>query len=209
MAKLYFRYGTMDSSKTARLLMDAHEYEQRGEFALLLKSVLDTRSARGKIVSRIGLEADCTDVGKDENLLEMISNMPVKPSCIFVDESQFLTFEQVINLRMIVDLFGVPVMCYGLKTNFLGLLFDGSRALFEHANRYEEVKTICREDGCNHKAMYNGRFKDGKPVFNGEIVEVGDTEENSKDKSTYYYIPKCSEHFFKDYMKHQQNRGVL
>lgn len=196
-AKLYFRWGTMDSSKTARLLMDAHEYEQREEFALLLKPVEDTRSSTGMIESRVGLSAPCVDFERNANLFQYLSTLETKPACIFVDEAQFLTFHQVINLRMIVDVLGIPVMCYGLKTDFLGNLFEGSQSLFAHANRNEEIKTICRQEGCRHKAMYNGRFKDGKPVFEGETVAIGDTKEN---QDSYYYIPKCSTHFFQDYM---------
>lgn len=210
MAKLYFRYGAMDSSKTARLLMDAHEYKQRGEWALLLKPTSGNRSdkEKGKIVSRVGLEAECLDIDKTADIYRLVLNLSEKPACIFVDEAQFLTFQQVINLRMIVNIFNVPVMCYGLKSDFLGNLFEGSQSLFAHANRFEEVKTICRHDGCRSKAMYNGRFKDGKPIFEGEQVAVGDTESNAKEDDGYYYIPKCSKHFFEDFMSYQKQKQL-
>lgn len=209
MAKLYYRYGTMDSSKSSRLLMDAYEYKQRGEYPFLMKSVLDSRSAKGKIVSRVGLEADCLDIDKDKDLYNMFLNMDDKPAIILVDEAQFLTHIQVVHLRLIVDVLNIPVMCYGLKTNFLGNLFEGSQSLFSHANRFEEIKTICRESGCKKKAMYNGRFKNGKPVFQGETVVAGDTENNSKDKDSYYYIPKCSVHFFADFARYNKESGNI
>jgi thymidine kinase len=203
-SKLYFRFGCMDSSKTARLLMDAHEYKKRGEFPLLLKPVLDTRSSKGMIESRVGLSAPCVDMKEDFNIYDFVAyliNNAKTPAVIFVDEAQFLTFAQALQLRLIANNFKIPVMCYGLKTDFRGRLFAGSQALFELANRYEEVKTICRQEGCSNKAMFNGRFKDGEPVFEGETVAVGDTKK-SKDK--YYYIPKCSQHFFEDYVRSQK-----
>ncbi len=206
--KVYVKLGTMDSSKTARLLMDAYEYKQRGEFAFLLKPKLDTRSKAGKIVSRIGLEADCLDIERDDNIYEGVLGMDVKPACIFVDEAQFLTNVQVIHLRLIADILKIPVMCYGLKSDFLGNLFEGSKALIEHANSVEEVKTICRHENCKNKAMYNGRFKDGLPVFDGETVLVGDTAENANGKDVFYYIPKCSFHYFQDFSNYNKNKGV-
>lgn len=208
MSKLYYRWGVMDSSKTARLLMDAHEYKQRGEWAMLIRPINGIRSEKekGKIISRIGLEADCLDIDSLANPYSLVLNLEGKPACIFVDEAQFLTHEQVIGLRMIVNVFGIPVMCYGLKSDFVGNLFEGSKALFEHANRNEEVKTICRQEGCRSKAMYNGRFKDGKPVFEGDQVAVGDTEDNAKQDDGHYYIPKCSRHFFEDYMAYNMEK---
>lgn len=199
MSKLYWRFGQMDSSKTARLLMDAYEYYTRGEYALLLKPSIDTRSKSGMIESRVGLSAPCLDIDKDFNVVRYVSRVNEdKPiSCIFVDEAQFLTHEQVIGLRIIVDKLNIPVICYGLKTDFTGKLFDGSQALFQYANRFEEVKTICREKGCREKAMFNVRFKNGKPVFNGDVVQIGDTNETD---GSYYYIPKCSKHFFEDFV---------
>lgn len=197
----------MDSSKTARLLMDAHEYKQRGEFPLLLKPVEDTRSSKGTIESRVGLSAPCMDIDKSFNIqgyVHGLLNMREMIACIFVDEAQFLAPLQVVQLRMIADLFHIPVICYGLKTDFKGIMFEGSKALFEHANRFEEIKTICREENCKSKAMYNVRFLDGKPMFEGETVVIGDTKE---EKNKYYYVPKCSKHFFEDYMKFHKSKG--
>jgi thymidine kinase len=203
--KLYFRYGTMDSSKTARLLMDAHEYKKRGQKVLLLKPVADTRSKSGMIESRVGLSAPCIDISSDFNIIQEVAKSKEPIACIFIDEAQWLTTAQVVQLRIIADNFGIPSMCYGLKSDFLGNLWEGAKALFEHANRVEEVKTICRHKGCKSKAMYNSRFKNGKPAFEGETIQIGDTK-TEKDK--YYYIPKCSKHFFEDLKEFNATRKV-
>lgn len=194
MTKVYYQYGCMDSSKTARLLMDAYDYKRREQNVLLLKPVADTRSKEGQIESRIGLSAPCLDITKDFNILDYIASHTEQDiASIFVDEAQWLTTEQVIQLRTIADKFGIPSMCYGLKNDYLGNLWEGATALFAHANRVEEVKTICRHENCKNKAMYNARFKNGKPTFEGETIIVGDTQ-TEEDK--YYYLPMCSKHYF-------------
>lgn len=203
MSKLYFRYGTMDSSKTARLLMDAHEYIQRGEEVLLLKPSDDDRWDNAQIVSRIGLKGDCVVVGKSGDVYNVIANLNFSPACILVDEAQFFTEEQILQLRRVADRLDIPVMCYGLKVTFQGKLFEGSKALFENANVIEEVKTICRAEGCRNKAMYNVRYVNGKPVLDGDIVEMGDTAESNE----IYYLPKCSIHFFNDISKANSLQG--
>lgn len=197
----------MDSSKTVRLLVNAHEYYQRGEFALLIKPTDDTRSKKGMIESRAGLSAPCLDISKDFNIFNYILSVHEKQevACILVDEAQFLSMQQVVHLRLLADTYGIPVMCYGLKTDFMGNLFEGSQSLMSHSNTLEEVKTMCREHGCKSKAMYNGRFKNGLPVFEGNSVLVGDTKET---KDSYYYLPKCSKHFFEDFSKYKQTQGV-
>lgn len=194
MTKIYYRYGCMDSSKTTRLLMDAYDYTQRGQYVLLLKPIVDTRSKKGRIESRIGLSAPCLDITKNFNVLDYIASHPEQDiASIFVDEAQWLTTEQVIQLRIIADEFGVPSMCYGLKSDFLGNLWEGATALFAHANRAEEVKNMCRHENCKHKAMYNARFKNGKPTFEGKTIIVGDTQ---VEENKYYYLPMCSKHYF-------------
>lgn len=208
MAKLYFRYGCMDSSKTSRLLMDAYEYEQRGEKTLLLKPVIDTRSSKGMIESRVGLSASCIDIDSDfriqEYLAKLLRKTKTLPSCIFVDEAQWLTPLQVVDLRIIADIYDVPSICYGLKLDFKGRLFAGSKALFEHANRCEEVKTICRHENCTNKAMYNARYLNGEFCWDGDIVEVGDTKIT---QNSYYYKPLCSKHYFEEFSKLNMKRA--
>jgi len=207
-AKLYFRYGTMDSSKSARLIMDAHEYTQRGEMVFPVKPVVDTRSKKGVIESRVGISVKCFDLEKDYNIFHHVHNLVVtqgiKLSCVFVDEAQFLTYSHVLQLRLIADNLDIPVMCYGLKTDFTGHLFAGSTALFELANRFEEVKTMCRVDGCRHKAMFNVRYKNGVPIFKGTVVKVGNIKE---EENKEYYVVKCSKHFLSDYAQYS-NKGI-
>lgn len=199
MAKLYFRYGTMGSSKTARLVMDAHEYTEKGEFVIPVKPVIDTRSKTGMIQSRTGLSVPCLDLESDYNIYTHVASLVangLEIACVLVDEAQFLSFAQVLQLRLIADQLDVPVMCYGLKSDFQGNLFLGSKTLFEYANTYEEVKTTCRVRGCKNKAMFNVRHKNGVPTFSGSPVKVGDTKE---EKDREYYIVKCSTHFLSDY----------
>lgn len=206
MAKLYFRFGTMGSSKTARLCMDSHEYTERGEFVLNIKPIADTRSARGIIESRTGLSVPCFDLDKDYNIFDhihyLMADRGIKLACVFVDEAQFLTYAHVLQLRLVANTLDVPVMCYGLKSDFTGHLFEGSLALFELANRFEEVKTICREESCKHKAMFNVRYKDGKPTFKGDSVKIGDTKQ---DENNEYYVVKCSKHFLDDYARYSRD----
>lgn len=206
MTKMYFRYGTMDSSKTARLVMDAYEYKQRGEFVLPIKPVVDTRSKKGLIESRVGISTPCFDLDKGYNIyahVDFLVNQGINLACILVDEAQFLTYSQVLQFRLVADNLHIPVMLYGLKTDFQGKLFEGSKALFELANRFEEVKTMCRVKGCRHKAMFNVRYKNGKPTFEGDAVKVGDTKEE-KDKE--YYVVKCSTHFLQDYQEYEREK---
>lgn len=209
LSKLYFRYGTMGSSKSARLIMDAFEYREREEEVIAFKPVTDVRSGSGLIESRTGMSLECVDIGLEDNLFNTVLNSIQnghRIACIFVDESQFLTFTQVVQLRTIVDVIGIPVMCYGLKSDFRGDLFEGSKALFEYANRFEEVKTICRVPDCKKKAMFNVRFKNGKPVFVGRQVKIGDTATALEDEE--YYVVKCSRHFFEDYMAFNKENGL-
>jgi thymidine kinase len=208
-AKLYFRYGTMDSSKTARLVMDAYEYQQRGEFVLPMKPAVNTRDKKGVIESRVGISVQCLDLESDYNIfthVNVLKQSGIDLACIFVDEAQFLSYSQTLQLRMIVDQLHVPVMCYGLRTDFQGKLFEGSRGLFELANRFEEVKTICREAGCKNKAMFNVRYKDGKPTFEGNSVKIGDTKE---EENKEYYVVKCSDHFLRDYAVYAKENNLV
>ncbi|MEX3625125.1 thymidine kinase [Viridibacillus arvi] len=209
-AKVYFRFGTMDSSKTARLVMDAHEYTQKGEFVLPIKPVIDTRSKKGLIESRVGISTRCLDLEQDYNIYNHVKdlklNQGIEVSCVLIDEAQFLTMAQVIQLRLVADNLDIPVMCYGLKSDFRGNLFAGSKALFEYANRFEEIKTTCRVEGCKKKAMFNVRYdKNGNPTFSGEQVKLGDTKQ--EDEGTEYYIVKCSSHFLADYVKFEEENA--
>ncbi len=181
MAKLYFRYGVMGSSKSANALMVRYNYEERGQKALMVKPDIDQREGKAIVNSRIGLNYPC--VWFDE-LRAMAPGDIQSWQCIIVDEAQFLTREEVRFLTDVVDELGVPVICYGLRADFKGDLFPGSEALLAWADIVEEVKTIC---WCGRKAICNARFDEtGKVLKEGEQVVLG-----ANDK----YIGLCRRHW--------------
>ena len=163
MAKLYFRYGVMGSSKSANALMVRYNYEERGQNALMVKPMIDQREGKAIVNSRIGLTWPCVWF---EELETMTVDELHECQCVIVDEAQFLSPEQVDYLTAIVDDFNVPVICYGLRADFKGDLFPGSRALLACADIIEEVKTIC---WCGRKATCNARFDE-----NGTVLKEGD-----------------------------------
>lgn len=178
MAKLYFRYGTMNSGKSIEVLRVAHNYEEQGKKVLLLTSVVDDRFGVGKVVSRIGMQKNAIVV---DDTLDMIELAQVEaPNCILVDEAQFLTKKQVAQLITIVDDLNIPVIAYGLRADFMGQLFEGSTALIAAADTIEEIKTVCWY--CDKKAIMNMRCKDGEPIFHGEQIQIGGNES---------YVPVC------------------
>ena len=164
MAKLYFRYGAMGSSKTANAVMVQYNYQERGRKVLMLKPKLENRDGATLVRSRCGLEAQCRFV---EELGE-ISLDGIE--CVIVDESHFLTAEQVKQLVDIVDERDIPVICYGLRSDFRGELFEGSRELLRWADTIEEIKTIC---WCGRKATFNARVQNGHIVREGEQIMMG------------------------------------
>ena len=199
MAKLYFRYGAMNCGKTALLLQAVHNYEDRGMKILILKPESDTKGGN-RVVSRIGLERDVDHiVGKDENLLEYLDDKLEDVKCIFVDESQFLKREQVDDLMQVTVKHNIPVICYGLRTDFLTNGFPGSTRLLEIAHTNEELKTICK---CGAKATYNARFVNGVPVFEGEQVAI-----DGEDLVTYDSMcPKC---YYDSRRKFNENKAKV
>ncbi|NYD66939.1 thymidine kinase [Agromyces atrinae] len=177
MAKLYFRYGAMNSGKSTALLQAAFNYEERGHEVLLAKPSVDTKGAEA-IVSRLGVERPVDFVfrpGDDAYALfqrhrrERIDATTRDVSCLLVDEAQFLNDEQVDDLLRVALLENIPVMAYGIRTDFQTVAFPGSRRLLEVAHSLEELKTICR---CGRKAMFNGRLVDGRFVFDGSQVAI-------------------------------------
>ena len=164
MAKLYFRYGAMGSSKTANAVMVQYNYQERGRKVLMLKPKLENRDGATIVRSRCGLEAQCRFVEE----LEEISLDGIE--CVIVDESHFLTAEQVKQLVDIVDERDIPVICYGLRSDFRGELFEGSRELLRWADTIEEIKTIC---WCGRKATFNARVQNGHIVREGEQIMMG------------------------------------
>lgn len=176
MAKLHFNYSTMNAGKSTVLLQAAHNYRERGMEPYLLTARLDIRAGEGRIASRIGIgsEADMFDAG-DDLFARVGARLDAgRVACVFVDEAQFLTHDQVWQLARVVDDLGVPVMCYGLRVDFRGALFPGSAALLALADEMREVRTICH---CGRKAtMVVRRDAEGRVVTGGEQVQIGGNE---------------------------------
>lgn len=176
--KLYFRYGTMGSAKTALLLTQAYNFEERGLSYICMKPIIDIRENRNVIRSRIGIERDCMWIYADTNLYltvkELFEETLDVPAWILVDEAQFLTSEQVDQLAHSVDDFGCNVVCYGLRTDFRSHLFEGSKRLFEIADTIDEIKSTCT---CGRKTIMNARIdSEGNVITEGEQVEIGGNE---------------------------------
>ena len=165
MAKLYFKYGAMGSSKTANALITKFNYEERGMKVWLIKPSVDDRDGANAVKSRIGLYAEAYVVTPDIDLTDEYKKHN-DINVIIADECQFLTPKQIDQLRTVVDLYDIPVLCFGLRTDFLTNLFPGSRRLFEVADSISEIKTIC---ACGKKAIINARIDE-----NGKIVTAGD-----------------------------------
>ena len=171
MAKLYFKYGAMGSSKTAQALITKFNYEERGMKVWLIKPALDDRDGAIILRSRIGLEAECTTIAPTDDIFEMFTQEEFRADVIITDECLFFTPENIDQLRRIVDELGVPVLCFGLRTDFLTKLFPGSMRLFELADSISEIKTIC---SCGKKASVNARIDEqGRIVTEGSQVMLG------------------------------------
>ena len=182
MAKLYFRYGTMDSAKSMNLLAVAHNYRKQGKRVLLMKPKLDSRFGTNKISSRSGLEADADVLIDDDTVLTAAHFAGL--DCVLVDEAQFLPPAVIDDLRRITIDPGVPVICYGLRTDFRTHLFPGSQRLMELADAIEEVKVTCQY--CHRKATCNLRFVNGAPTVRGPQIQLGAEE---------HYAPVCWAHY--------------
>ena len=180
-AKLWFFYGAMGSSKTANALMVRFNYQERGMKAILLKPKKEFRDGKTIVKSRIGIQADCAYV---EDFLSEL-NRGIIPSCdaVIIDEAQFLSREQVDQISDLVDVHNIPVLCYGLRTDFQGNAFPGSARLLELADEIVESSTVC---WCGRKARFNARVCDGVIVREGEQVQLGGNES---------YTSLCRKHF--------------
>ena len=192
MAKLYARLGAMGSSKSAQLLMVKHNYESQNKGVFVFTSELDNRSGIGRVTSRVGISSEAYAVKESDDLFQIIDNIVSSDfktgkdglSCILVDEVQFFSEEHIEQLAKIVDELGVPVICYGLKTDFMSRLFEGSKRLLELADSIEEIKTTCHF--CNSKATQNLKTTGGKAVYEGEQIQIGDEEYFSVCRYHYY-----------------------
>lgn len=176
--KLYFRYGTMGSAKTALLLTTAYNFEERGLGYMCLKPDIDTREAKNVIRSRIGIERECSWIYPSTDVyrlvMERIGSTGTVIDWVLIDEAQFLSAEQVDQLARLVDDSGVSVVCYGLRTDFRSHLFEGSRRLFEIADTIDEIKSTCN---CGRKTIVNARTDSrGNIITEGQQVEIGGNE---------------------------------
>ena len=190
MAQLFFKYGAMNSGKSIDILKVAHNYEEQGKPVVLMTSGVDDRSGRGIIASRIGLERKVKPIMDDTNIYDYVNKMDRKIYCVLIDEAQFLKKEHVLQLIKIVDELNIPVMAFGLKNDFRNELFEGSKYLLIYADKIEEMKTICWF--CPHKATMNLRIHNGKPVYEGEQVQIGGNQS---------YYPVCRKHYFHPQLK--------
>ena len=187
MAKLYYRYGAMGSSKTANAIMVRYNYAERNQQVLMVKPRLDTRDGERTVLSRCGLSAECVFV-------EELPDIDVRRyDCVIVDEAQFLTKEQVQLLVHIVDDLNVPVIAYGLRADFQGNFFEGSMWLMAWADTIEEIKTIC---WCGKKAICNARVVDGRVVKEGDQILLGGSSQ---------YVSLCRRHWQSGELGHFSN----
>lgn len=185
MAQLYFRYGAMNSGKSIEVLKVAHNYEEQNKAVRIYTSGVDDRDGVGVISSRTGMNRRVTPIHVDTNIFEEIKNADEKIWCVLIDEAQFLNKEHVIQLTRVADELDIPVMTFGLKNDFMNNLFEGSKYLLLYAEKIEEIKTICWY--CGKKAIMNLRLSDGKPVYEGEQIQIGGNES---------YFPVCRYHYF-------------
>lgn len=186
MAKLFFNYSTMNAGKSTLLLQASHNYNERGMETYLLTAQLDDRAGQKRIASRIGIEAQADTFASGEDLKFKIENRLTqgRVACVFVDEAQFLDREQVWQLARVVDDLNIPVMCYGLRVDFLGNLFPGSAALLAWADEMREVRTICH---CGKKAtMVVRKDADGNVLASGDQVAIGGNDR---------YLSLCRRHW--------------
>ena len=187
LGKLYFRYGTMGSAKTALLLTQAYNFEERGLTYACLKPVVDTRDGASVIRSRIGIERACSYIYPDTDLYSLARELSDRRGAMIdwflVDEAQFLSEAQVDQLSRVVDDFGSNVVCYGLRTDFKSHLFEGSRRLFEIADTIDEIKSTCN---CGNKTIINARID-----ANGDFVEEGAQVEIGGDDRYVAVCRKC------------------
>lgn len=196
MAKLYFKFGAMGCSKTAQALITKFNYEERGMKVLLVKPSVDNRDGATIVRSRIGLKAEAITVPAELNLYDLYLNGHKDCNVIIVDECQFLHPDQVDQLSQLVMDYDVPVLCFGLSTDFLTHLFPGSRRLFEIADSIQEIKSVCK---CGGKATVNARLDDnGNVVFSGDQVCIGGNER---------YVAMCKKCWLKA-KREQEAKGI-
>ncbi|EAR09681.1 thymidine kinase [Reinekea blandensis] len=183
MAQLYFYYSAMNAGKSTALLQSDYNYHERGMKTRLLTAQLDNRFGEGRIASRIGLEKTADMFNADTDLIAWVREQP-DVDCILIDEAQFLTRKQVDDLALVVDQLHIPVLCYGIRTDFQGELFSGSERLLAIADKLTELKTVCH---CGRKAIMVVRMdENGNALAEGAQVEIGGNER---------YVSMCRKHY--------------
>ncbi|MDH5622463.1 MAG: thymidine kinase [Gammaproteobacteria bacterium] len=190
MAKLYFYYSSMNAGKSTNLLQSSYNYRERGMNTLVLAPLLDDRFGVGRVTSRIGIESEAITFVGDTDLFELIEghHRASRLHCVLVDEAQFLTREQVFQLSELADKLGIPVLAYGLRTDFQGEPFEGSKYLLAWADTLNEIKAICH---CGSKATMVVRLDaEGRAVTEGSQVEIGGNDR---------YVSMCRRHFKEKY----------
>ena len=190
MAKLYFYYSSMNAGKSTNLLQSSYNYKERGMNTLVLAPQLDDRFGSGKVTSRIGIETDATTFSDKTDLFELVNeNMARNPlHCVLIDEAQFLTRDQVFQLSEVTDQLNIPVLAYGLRTDFQGEPFEGSKYLLAWSDNLKEIKAICH---CGTKATMVLRMDEhGNAVTEGSQVEIGGNDR---------YVSMCRRHFKKSF----------
>lgn len=187
MAKLYFYYSSMNAGKSTALLQASYNYRERGMNTVVLAPSLDDRYGEGVVTSRIGLQSEAGAIRQDEDLFARVGSLNAeKPlHCVLIDEAQFLSKEQVLQLGQISDILDIPVLAYGLRTDFRGEPFEGSKYLLAIADNLKEIKAICH---CGSKAtMVIRQDQDGNVITSGESVEIGGNDR---------YVSMCRKHFY-------------
>lgn len=191
MSKLYFRYAAMNAGKSTSLLQVAYNYEERGHSVLVLTSAIDNRAGIGKVSSRLGVSRDAIPVNKSDSIISDILSVQnySEISCILVDEVQFFTASQIVEFHRIAHCHKIPVICFGLRADFRGDLFEGSAKLLALADSLEELKTICR---CGKKATMNARLdSDGNIITQGDQVLIGGNATYESVCPLRFYTGKC------------------
>lgn len=178
MSKLFFRYSTMGAGKSMEVCRIADNYKKQGKKVICLVPKIV-----GKIESRTGIKVSAIKIAEDTDIGRIVKdNRPL--DCVLIDEAQFLNRKHIFQITCVVDTYGIPVICYGLKNDFQNGLFEGSKYLLLYADKIEEIKTTCYF--CNRKATMVLRMENGKPVYQGEQVKIGQSD----------YLPVCRKHWF-------------
>lgn len=196
MSKLYFRYGAMNCGKSSALMQVAYNYEQNNKKVIVIKSEIDTKG-NNYLESRIGLKRKVDILLKENESIEKYYDKLDEISCILVDEAQFLSEKQVDELYYITKYYNIPVICYGLKTNFQSKLFNGSKRLLELSDELDELITICR---CGKRAKFNTRF------INDKFTLKGDTNLIDGSVSNVKYIPLCGKCYLEEKRKYEEEK---